>query len=98
MRVLVVNCGSSSLKLDVIETTRGERLRVARAERVGDAECRAHLGEETLDLPGADHAAALEAILPRLTEGLAVEAVGHRVVHGGARFDRPIRIDASDYC
>ena len=95
MRVLVVNCGSSSLKLDVIETTLGERLRVARAERVGDAECRAHLGEETLDLPGADHAAALEAILPRLTEGLAVEAVGHRVVHGGARFDRPIRIDAS---
>ncbi len=39
-----------------------------------------------------DHAAALAQVIERL-HGARVLAVGHRVVHGGVRFDRPVRID-----
>jgi len=96
MRVLVVNSGSSSLKVDVVEETSGARA-AARVERIGRSDCTLRLGdgpEEALE--AADHAAALQAVLPRLVTrgaGEALAAVGHRVVHGGERFRDPVRID-----
>jgi acetate kinase len=74
MRVLVVNAGSSSLKLRVVDA--GDRL-------AGQADLRATRGEFD-----ADEAAET---LRRLPE---VEAVGHRVVHGGERFVEATRITA----
>lgn len=72
MRVLVVNAGSSSLKLDLLD---------------GDE----HVGSEALDAPRSTvEAADVAAAVRRLG---AVDAVGHRIVHGGARFVGPVRID-----
>lgn len=73
MRVFVVNAGSSSLKLSVVD---------------GDDRI---LADHELDSPGGriDEAGLGKAI--RGMEG--IEATGHRVVHGGARFQASVRID-----
>jgi acetate kinase len=78
VRVLVVNAGSSSLKHALVDARDDAILR---------------RGEERWE-PGASpgrHAAALTAALA--DAGGEAEAVGHRVVHGGRRFDGPARVD-----
>lgn len=75
MIVLVVNGGSSSLKSQLLDTAGGQVLARSLIERVGSPE-----------MP--DHAAALRLALENMPLNL-VEAVGHRVVHGGERFVRP---------
>jgi len=95
MHVLVVNCGSSSIKLDVLDPHSGERLATARVERVGHPDCVLLMGGEGVLIEEADHARALAFTLPRLLEGRTVDAVGHRVVHGGAHFDAPTLLDDS---
>jgi acetate kinase len=76
-RVLVLNAGSSSVKLRVVEP---DDTVVHRAD---------------LDAPrGCPAAGALEETASRLVrEAGGVDAVGHRVVHGGADFTAPTRID-----
>jgi acetate kinase len=73
MRVLVVNAGSSSLKLRVLD--KGDRL-------AGSADLPAPRG--TVD------AGALESAIGSLG---GVDAVGHRIVHGGIYFTEPVVID-----
>ena len=74
MRVLVVNAGSSSLKLRALD---------------GDDEVLADGGVEDWDGdPGHAGIAAFVSQLP------PVDAVGHRVVHGGDRFRQPVVIDS----
>ncbi|MBB4661881.1 acetate/propionate family kinase [Conexibacter arvalis] len=85
MRVLVVNAGSSSLKHALVDS-----------RRIGDDPDGAllHAGEERWD-PGASpgrHGEALRRAL-RDAAGGAPDAVGHRVVHGGGRFDAPAVVD-----
>ena len=94
MKVLVINCGSSSIKADVIEPTSGRRLRSLRVERVGTSECAARIdGTDPRPLGNVDHEDALMELLPGLAAD--VSAVGHRVVHGGERFAAPVRIDSA---
>ncbi len=103
MRVLTLNCGSSSLKFDVLDVQDDEsRVRtLARGivDRIGaEAICtlRAAGGQSERRKPVADHARALDEAIDMLREvGLvaSVEAVGHRVVHGGTRFRAPVLID-----
>ncbi|MFC8847486.1 MULTISPECIES: acetate/propionate family kinase [unclassified Micromonospora] len=81
-RVLVLNCGSSSVKYRLYAGD--EVLAKGTVERVGE--------------PGggtADHETAVREILDRLgPDGLAgLAAVGHRVVHGGRRFTEPVLVD-----
>ncbi|HJS96331.1 MAG TPA: acetate/propionate family kinase [Solirubrobacteraceae bacterium] len=75
MRVLVVNAGSSSVKLSVIDADD------------------ASVAARELDAPRAaiDATELREAIADGLGE---VDVVGHRIVHGGDRFRRPILIDS----
>ena len=75
MDVLVVNCGSSSVKLDIV-----------------DAESGVRRGRERIERVDGGHGVAICEALERLPLD-AVGAVGHRVVHGGARFTAPVRID-----
>ncbi|MCA9647303.1 MAG: acetate/propionate family kinase, partial [Myxococcales bacterium] len=99
--VLVINCGSSSIKLDVLDPATGERAKrgeltlSGKVERVGKPGCQFTLGTQTQDLDGADHGAALGRVLPGFLEGIQIAAVGHRVVHGGADFNSAVRIDES---
>lgn len=100
--ILVVNCGSSSLKYQLIDTDSGQRLVGGLVERIGESAGRIEherSGGEPVEVRGAfaDHEAALRAVLglfddrgPSLA-GLA--GVGHRVVHGGSRFRSATLID-----
>jgi acetate kinase len=84
--VLVLNCGSSSLKYAVVEPDSGRQLADGIVERIGQGEI-------------ADHEAALRAAFVALAESgcdldaLDLVAVGHRVVHGGPNLYRPTMID-----
>jgi len=85
--VLVLNCGSSSLKYAVVEPDSGRLLVDGIVERIGD------------DGEVADHEAALRAAFDALAEAgheldeLGLVAVGHRVVHGGPDLYRPTVVD-----
>lgn len=94
--VLVINCGSSSIKYALIPEDDSSRL-VGLAERLGSPDAcltgRDSQGQTyRRSLPSADHKAALEAIFAQL-EGHAPVAIGHRIVHGGEHFTRASRID-----
>ena len=82
--MLVLNCGSSSVKYALVDPATGERAAGGTVERVGEG--------------GRDHADAVRDVLAELGEAGAggaggPRAVGHRVVHGGARFTAPAAID-----
>ena len=94
MNVLVINCGSSSVKADVLDEQTGQRSRSLKVQRVGTPGCVATLDGVEEALGEVDCAVAITRMLPRLLEGVEVAAVGHRVVHGGDRFSAPTRIDA----
>jgi acetate kinase len=102
--IAVINAGSSSIKLAIYEAGDAEALLYrGKVEGLGDD---ARL--EIRDAEGAvvaardwphgalDHRAATTEILERartLTAGRAMTAVGHRVVHGGAHYSAPVRVD-----
>ncbi|TCB77140.1 acetate kinase [Acinetobacter sp. ANC 3781] len=84
--VLVINCGSSSIKYALVSEHREDRI-FGLAENLGSADARIKgitVGGEQLELsiPYADHEKALETILERLSQ-YNPQAIGHRVVHGG---------------
>lgn len=81
MRVLALNCGSSSVKSALIDTAHGRRLQEIHVENIGS------------DLPAAVD--ELLAKYRRLDPALAPEAVVHRVVHGGEKFRDPTRLNDS---
>lgn len=81
MNVLVVNCGSSSVKYALIDIE-GAVLLQGKRER---------LGETTSD-GQKSHESAVSSILVEL-EGYTVDAVGHRVVHGGSQCTESMIID-----
>jgi acetate kinase len=93
MNVLVLNCGSSSAKFAVIDAASGQELVSGIAQRLGSAQAsldfKVEGRKESRLLHGAEHEQALRAVVDLLSElGVAQEiaGVGHRVVHGGARF------------
>ena len=101
--VAVINAGSSSIKFAIYEAAAGEPLMFhGKIEGIGAApklEASDGDGREvaTQSWPSLDHAAATGEILRvarELIAGRPVLAVGHRVVHGGVRFDAPVRVDA----
>ncbi|TAG09635.1 MAG: acetate kinase [Verrucomicrobia bacterium] len=94
--VIVINCGSSSLKFAVFSMPAEQCLMKGIAERLStdDATLKIdHLTEKsTLVIPGADHHQAMVAVAAAL-EGLRPLSIGHRVVHGGEAFSQALRID-----
>ena len=98
MKLVVINCGSSSIKADVMDHATGNCTRRMSVERIGEPEAQLFLDGEPTGCDGdlSDHQSALEAALPvlldSLPEDLEILGVGHRVVHGGAQFRTPVRI------
>ncbi|PJG57530.1 acetate kinase [Aeromonas cavernicola] len=101
--VLILNCGSSSLKFAVMDAETGQDQLSGLAEcfNLDDARIKWKLhgvkGEAMLGA-GAAHQAALDHIVdhilpqdPMLASQLV--AIGHRIVHGGEQFSRSVRID-----
>lgn len=99
MKVLVVNAGSSSLKYQLFDTATESVLAKGICERIGiDGRIEHRKGEDgekiKADYPMPDHAVATEIVIKYLTDpetGVIsdmneIEAVGHRVVHGGPYF------------
>jgi acetate kinase len=93
VNVLVLNCGSSSAKFAVIDAVTGRELVSGVAQRLGSAQAtldfKAEAHKESRLLHGAGHEQALRAVVALLDElGVSgvIAGVGHRVVHGGAKF------------
>jgi acetate kinase len=93
MNVLVLNCGSSSAKFAVIDAVTGLELVSGIAQRLGSAQASLDFKidgrKESRLLHGAQHEKALREVVALLEEvGVAdqIAGIGHRVVHGGAKF------------
>lgn len=98
MNVLVINCGSSSLKYQLIDSDSESVLAKGLCERIGIDGRLKHTpsGKENIVIDSAmpDHTAAVSLVLKMLTDpsygvisGLnEIGAVGHRIVHGGEKF------------
>ncbi|MBN1854162.1 MAG: acetate kinase [Pirellulales bacterium] len=105
MKVLVVNCGSSSIKYQLYEMPGWTILAKGLVERIGESESslvQDNGGEKHYrEMPVADHEEAMLLILRSLTEGATqvvgsfneIKAVGHRVVHGGEEFTGSVHIN-----
>lgn len=93
MLVLVINSGSSSLKYQVRDVESHSVLTEGLIEKIGMGNGGGGDGE--IEGP-RDHAEALEQVDAAIHEVLGdrkLDAVGHRVVHGGERFGEPVLID-----
>ena len=98
MNVLVINCGSSSLKYQLINSDSESVLAKGLCERIGiDGRLvyqKAGLDKEITEAPMPTHKEAIQMVLDALvnpkTGAVAslseIDAVGHRVVHGGEKF------------
>ncbi len=108
MNILVINCGSSSLKYQLIDSASEKLLAKGLAERIGiEGSVLTHSAEGKEKLvrqePMKDHSVAVKMVIEALTDkeyGVInslseIGAVGHRVVHGGEKFDRAVKIDDS---
>ncbi len=95
MNILVINCGSSSIKSEVISSLDGRRLCIMNIERVDESPV-ISLDDKIMKASGKGHEAALKHAFPLLIEklnGIKIQGVGHRVVHGGQQFDEPVLIN-----
>ena len=99
MNVLVINCGSSSLKYQLIDSKSEEVLAKGLCERITlEGSVLTHAAKDghkvVIEKPMPDHTAAVQLVLNELTdkengviESLSeIGAVGHRIVHGGEKF------------
>lgn len=104
MKILVLNSGSSSLKYQVIDTETGEMLVKGNYERIGQSIAflthKVHGEKHKFEHPAKDHKEALEFVMSRLQSkhyGIfktldELDAVGHRIVHGGEKLTNPTLI------
>jgi len=108
MKILVLNSGSSSVKYKLIDTDGEKVLAEGGVEKIGLADGflkfkRSDGSKDTVDLGLTDHKGAIEAVLRQLTDAKEgcigsyseIDAVGHRVVHGGEKFAESVLIDES---
>ena len=109
MPILVLNCGSSSIKYQVIRVqsiTQYQLLTKGSVERIGEEESRfSHFPvgkpEYAITRPIADHSAGINLIINALIDPkhgvietlLELKGVGHRVVHGGEHFHENVLIN-----
>ena len=106
MKILVINCGSSSLKFQLIDSETEKCLAKGLCERIGiEGSMITYApegGEKEKNVtPMSDHTEAIRLVLEALTNPATgvvksleeIGAVGHRVVHGGEKFARSVVID-----
>ena len=105
MKILVLNCGSSSVKYKLIDTATDAVMAEGGAEKIGLADGflkykKADGSKAVIELGQTDHNGAVKAILNLLTDHVEgcissyneIDAVGHRVVHGAEKFSKSVLI------
>lgn len=95
MYILVINCGSSSIKAAILDVQSENPVFTLRVDRVMDNPTLS-VNNEPRTINGIGHAALLKEVLPIIAEQRSIYpllGVGHRVVHGGDSYDRAIQID-----
>lgn len=105
MKILVVNCGSSSLKYQLIDMETEEVMAKGYLERIGiDGSFLTHrIGEQKYKIEKniKDHAEGMELVIEQLLHkdyGVIssldeIDAIGHRIVHGGDKFTKSVLVD-----
>jgi len=105
MKILVVNCGSSSLKYQLINMEDESVVAKGNFERIGEEEAflthKVNGNAYVIKKPTMNHTEALEVILAqfmnpeyKVIDSLKeIDAVGHRIVHGGEIFDKSALIN-----
>ena len=104
MKLLVVNCGSSSLKYQLIDSATEEVSASGQCERIGldgifSIKVNGKKIEKEVDIP--NHSVGMKTVLDALVDPEhavlksldEIEAIGHRVVHGGEKFSSSVLID-----
>jgi acetate kinase len=106
LKTLILNCGSSSLKFQLIETNNDELIAKGLVEKIGTSNSivtytgvKKNEVREVYEIK--NHDVALQRIISYLTDRVRgvigqvseIEAVGHRVVHGGEKFSDSVLID-----
>ncbi|NLA42234.1 MAG: acetate/propionate family kinase [Smithella sp.] len=107
LKILTVNCGSSSLKYTLFDTTQSEPVIEGLIEKIGsgDATHVLRMPDGKKEIPVRDVLAveqAFDVMVSTITDqaytGMSdlsdIKAVGHRVVHGGAQFSSSVKVDA----
>ncbi len=104
MKVLVINCGSSSIKYQLFDMPQKELLAKGLVEKVGEGKSiltHQHKGREfRSEVPVSNHEEGMKLIMKTLTDKETgaisdisrIDAVGHRVVHGGENFSGSVKI------
>jgi len=107
MKILVLNCGSSSLKYQLINMETEELLASGKYERIGEKEAfithKVNGQKIKIDNPAYNHTEAIDFTLKQLTnpeykviDSLEeINAIGHRLVHGGEKITESVIIDDS---
>jgi acetate kinase len=108
MKVAVINCGSSSIKYEVFDAGDLAMIASGLVEKIGTNDGRLRqrrrkgdgtFDEQSMSAPLADHRAGFDLMevvnrdAPLLGNGSDLLAIGHRVVHGGERFQEPALIN-----
>lgn len=100
-QVLVLNCGSSSVKFALLDPASGTRTVSGLAERVGEAKTELHVrrgtDQQTSTPADGTHHGVLGHLLELLSaaERESLLGVGHRVVHGGSAFSESVHVDGA---
>ena len=105
MKILVLNCGSSSLKYQLIDMETEEVLASGKYERIGEDEAfithKVNGNKYEIKNPAYNHVDAIKFTLEQLTNPKykvidsldEIEAIGHRLVHGGEKVSEPVIIN-----
>ena len=105
MKVLVINCGSSSLKYQLIDMDNEKLLAKGNFERIGEQQSfvthKVNGEKYRIETPVMNHEEAMPIVLEQLVHkdyGVIkdlseISAIGHRLVHGGEIFNHSVKID-----
>ena len=105
MKILVLNCGSSSLKYQLINMENEEVIASGKYERIGEKEAflvhKVNGEKIKIENPAYNHTEAIEFTLKQLVNPKykvidsleEITAVGHRLVHGGEKIAKSVKID-----
>lgn len=105
MKILVLNCGSSSLKYQVIDMETEETMCSGNFERIGSKESflthKVNGQKIKLEEPVKDHSEALKLVLDQITNSeygvikdlKEIDGIGHRIVQGGDKYSHSVLVD-----